>query len=98
MKVSSVSARVQLAIGVLKWGVYGDSRRWSFGVKLICSVAARIEVSFVETNRRSARGVYIGQFSEGSTTGVTNDKKRKGMNIKLIIGNDCYGKWATVYI
>ena len=100
MKVSSVSARVQLAIGVLKWGVYGGSRRWSFGAKLICSVMTRMEVSFVKINRRFARGVNVGfggRFSEGSTTGVTNDKKRKGINIKLIVGSDCYGKWVTVY-
>ena len=43
MKVSSVSARVQLAIGVLKWGAYGGLRRWSLGVKLICSVVTRME-------------------------------------------------------
>ena len=60
MKVSSVSARVQLAIGVLKWGVYGGSRRWSSGVKLICSVVIKWWYLFMETNRRFARGVYDG--------------------------------------
>ena len=39
-----------------------------------------------------------GRFPEGSTTGVSNDKKKRGMNIKIIVRSDCYGKWATVYI
>ena len=43
MKVSSVSARVQLAVGVFKWDAYGGSRRWSLGVKVICSVVMRME-------------------------------------------------------
>ena len=58
MKVSSVSTRVQLAIEVLKWGAYGGSRRWCLGAKLIC--VTRMEVLFVETNRRFVRGVYVG--------------------------------------
>ena len=65
---------------MLECGAYGGSKRWSSGAKLICSVVTRMEVSFVETNRRLARGVYDGfrgRFSEGSTTGVTNVKKEK---------------------
>ena len=48
------------------------------------------------TSDRSAqvRGVYVGSwglFSEGSTTGVTDVKKRRGMNFKIIVWNGCYG-------
>ena len=39
-----------------------------------------------------------GRFPEGSTTGVLNDEKKRGVNIKIIVRSDCYGKWATVYI
>ena len=76
MKISSVSARVQLAVGVFKWDAYGGSRSWSFGAKLICFVVTGMEVSFMEANWGFAKGVYVGfggRFSEGSTTGVTNN-------------------------
>ena len=83
MKISSVSARVQLAVGVFKWDAYGCSRSWSFGAKLICFVVTGMEVSFMEANWGFAKGVYVGfggRFSEGSTTGVTN-------NIGVLFGN-----------
>ena len=86
---------------MLEWGAYGGSKRWSSGVKATGSVVTRMVVPFKGTSRKFARGVYDGirgRFFGGSTTGVTNVRKIKGMNFKIIDWNGCYGRWATVYV
>ena len=68
---------------MLEWGAYGGSKRWSSGVKLIDSVVTRMVVPFMGTSRKFARGVYDGlrgRFFGGSTTGVTNVRRIKGMS------------------